>query len=89
MYTVNVNGETWTIEFVPSFDYNLMRSDGTYTIGVCNDETKTIYIDKNLRNRFEKNVLKKTDDYLLDNVLNQLTSRYELLNKEEIKLVGV
>lgn len=48
-----------------------------------------IYIDKNLRNRFEKNVLKKTDDYLLDNVLNQLTSRYELLNKEEIKLVGV
>lgn len=52
MYTVNINGETWIIEFVSSSDYNLMRSDGTYTIGVCDDETKTIYINKNLNNNY-------------------------------------
>lgn len=57
MYTVNVNGETWTIEFVSSSDYNLMRSDGTYTIGVCDDETKTIYIDKTLNNTYLQKVL--------------------------------
>lgn len=48
-----------------------------------------IYMDISLRGEFKKSVLRKTDDYLLGSVLNQLVSRYKDLEKEEIKLVGV
>lgn len=34
-----------------------MRSDGTYTIGACDDRTKTIYINNNLHPTLMKKVL--------------------------------
>ena len=41
---ININGETWRVLLVnPKHEY-LLRSNGTYSIGACDDITKTIYI---------------------------------------------
>ena len=52
-----INGEIWYIKFVDPDDYMLMRSDGSISIGACDDPTKTIYINKYLRGDFLKKVL--------------------------------
>ena len=55
MFTIN--GEPWDILFVP-WDHSMMyRSDGSLTIGACDDETKTIYINNQLENKQMKRVL--------------------------------
>lgn len=62
-----------------------------FDIDDINETSKAIekiYIDKNLRNLFEKRVVKTSEKYLLDNVLNQLSCVYEEAEKDEIKLVG-
>ena len=52
-----INGETWYIQFsCPYHDIFIMDS-GEYTIGVCNDEDKTIYLASNLRGKLLKKVL--------------------------------
>ena len=45
----NINGETWRILLV-SPDYPaLQRSDGSYALGMCYDENKTIYMNIELQ----------------------------------------
>ena len=53
----NINGETWRVLFVSPTDYQLMRSDGSYALGVCNDDTKTIYLNTTLDKYMIKKVL--------------------------------
>lgn len=55
MFTIN--GETWYINFVSPFHPMLMRSDGSHTIGACDDMTKTIYINETLGGYMLKKVL--------------------------------
>lgn len=42
MFTIN--GITWEIYRVPAFSKYLQRSDGSYTIGMTDGNTNTIYI---------------------------------------------
>lgn len=42
MFTIN--GETWHVHLVSPNHHELIRNDGSCTIGSCNDITKTIYI---------------------------------------------
>lgn len=53
----NVNGTEWNIAFVKPNSRQLCRSDGTLTIGVCDNNTKTIYINQNLNNYMLMRVL--------------------------------
>ena len=50
-----INGEMWRVLLVSPFHYSLLKSDGTYTLGVCDDRTKTIYINGDLNDeKFNK-----------------------------------
>lgn len=53
----NINGETWYIKFVSPFHPQLIRSDGSVTIGACDDNTKTIYLDDAIDGALMKKVL--------------------------------
>lgn len=53
----NINGEAWDIVLVPPFHPELFRSDGSVTLGSCDDITKTIYIDNALDGYLMKKVL--------------------------------
>ena len=54
---IKINGETWQVLLV-SPDYPmLLRSVGTYALGVCDDDLKTIYINNELSEHKMKNVL--------------------------------
>lgn len=53
MFTIN--NETWYLKFVPSSHYQLSKLNGEKSIGVCDNKTKTIYLD----NRLKGNLLKK------------------------------
>jgi hypothetical protein len=44
----NINGEEWRIVIVSPRHPLLLRTDGSYTIGVCDNNTKTIYISAGL-----------------------------------------
>lgn len=46
MFTIN--GETWGIMFVSPTHPKLYRSDGSLSIGACDDKTKLIYINDQL-----------------------------------------
>lgn len=52
-----INNDEWDIIFVPLYDYNLQRNDGSYAIGVCDNNTKTIYIANSLDPYLMKKVL--------------------------------
>lgn len=54
---LNINGEDWRILLVSSYHPKLQRSNGDYSVGACDDTTKTIYINENLENSFLKKVL--------------------------------
>lgn len=47
-----------------------------------------LYINNDIRCKFDQRAIDTADKYLLDNVLNQLSCIYEELYKEEIKMVG-
>lgn len=53
----NINGEEWYIKFVPETHYMLFRSDGSLTIGTCDDIDKTIYLSNTLSGVKLKKVL--------------------------------
>ena len=55
MFTINK--ETWGVKLVTPQHPKLIRSDGTYSIGSCDDNTKTIYIDESLEPFLMKKVL--------------------------------
>lgn len=54
---VNINGEDWKILLVSSNHPSLVRSDGSVTIGVCDDNKKSIYIVEGLSQFYFKKVL--------------------------------
>ena len=47
---MNINGEYWKILLVAPRHPCLLRSDGSFSIGSCDDITKTIYINQELSN---------------------------------------
>ena len=53
----NINGEEWGVKLVSPFHPILLRSDGSVTLGTCDDITKTIYINDELSDRKMKKVL--------------------------------
>lgn len=53
----NINGETWHIVFVSPYHPALMRSDGSTTIGCCDDYTKTIYLSNEMDDKLMRKVL--------------------------------
>lgn len=52
-----INGEYWQIILVPANHPTLIRSDGSATIGCCDDIDKTIYIYEFLDREMFKKVL--------------------------------
>lgn len=55
MFTIN--GCTWHIKFVNPNNKILKRSNNTYSVGVTDDATKTIYLSKQIYGKFLKKVL--------------------------------
>ena len=53
----NINGEEWKIIAVSPNDPHLKRSDGGYTIGVCDDYLKCIFVATGLSMVLLKKVL--------------------------------
>ena len=51
------NGKTWNLAFVEPYNDNLMRSDGSRTVGVTDNNTKTVYLSNLLRGKFLDKVL--------------------------------
>lgn len=54
---VKINGETWKILLVSPNHPMLMRSNGEFTLGACDDVVKGIYISNNLSDTKFKKVL--------------------------------
>lgn len=54
---ININGENWRVLLVSPFHPQLQRSDGTWSIGACDDYYKTIYLSENLDTKTMKKVL--------------------------------
>ena len=52
-----INGKTWNIRLVRSDSPMLMRSDGSYTVGMCDRTTQAIYISELLQGKFLRKVL--------------------------------
>nr|DAK07820.1 MAG TPA: hypothetical protein [Caudoviricetes sp.] len=42
---LNINGVSWRVLLVPPTSSSLARSDGSYASGVCDNDTKCIYIN--------------------------------------------
>lgn len=40
-----INGEAWNVVLVSPNHPALQRSDGSYTLGMCYDDNKTIYMN--------------------------------------------
>ena len=55
MFTIN--GEHWQIVMCSAHHPMLTRSDGSLSVGACDDASKTIYLNGNLRGDFLKKVL--------------------------------
>lgn len=45
---ININNINWKIKFVPASSGELMRYDGTYTIGMTDNRKKTIFLYNDL-----------------------------------------
>ena len=54
---ININGEEWRVALVSPFHPALQRSDQGYSIGVCDDISKTIYINNELNHEYIEKVL--------------------------------
>lgn len=55
MFTIN--GEQWFVKLCSAHHPMLIRSDGSLSVGACDDASKTIYLNGNLRGDFLKKVL--------------------------------
>lgn len=52
-----INNKTWNIRLTRSDSPMLMRSDESYTVGMCDRTTQTIYISNLLQGKFLRKVL--------------------------------
>lgn len=53
----SINGEEWDILAVSANHPKLIRSDGSRSVASCDDDTKTIYVDRTLQGAFLRKVL--------------------------------
>lgn len=53
----NINGVTWRVLLTSPVHPMLIRSDGSLTIGACDNDTKSIYINEDLDPQLMKKVL--------------------------------
>lgn len=53
----NINGESWRVLLVSPNHPQLYRQDGSLALGVCNDTTKTIYINDEVDSFMRKKIL--------------------------------
>ncbi len=51
------NGIGWKVEFTHPRNPIFKRGDGTHTVGVCDNDTKTIYLADSLKGSMLKKVL--------------------------------
>ena len=51
-----INGIDWEIEWCSPIDDNLRRSDGSLTVGMTDNHTKTIYLSDRLSGEFLRKV---------------------------------
>lgn len=54
---IRVNGEDWRVLLVSSNHPAIQRPDGSFTLGCCDDNMKTIYIVEGLTDFYFKKVL--------------------------------
>ena len=54
---MTINGDKWEIHLVSPYHYQLQRSDGSYTLGACDNNLKTIYINDEISKEYAKKVL--------------------------------
>ena len=54
---INFNGEVWRVLLVSPNHPQLQREDGSWTIGACDNNIKTIYVSDNLDLFMQKKVL--------------------------------
>lgn len=52
-----INGNIWFIKFTQPFDEIFKMSNGGYTVGVCDDTLKTIFLSTKLRGEKLRHVL--------------------------------
>ena len=52
-----VNNQEWNLVFVKPNSRNLMRSDGSITIGMTDNNTKTVYINNKLNEYMKDKVI--------------------------------
>lgn len=52
-----INGIQWRIRYVPAFSEYLQRSDGSYTIGMTDGNTNSVYICNKLRGEKLRHVI--------------------------------
>ena len=52
-----INGQTWFIKIIDPNNEVFVMDNGMYTIGVCDNNTKTIFLSNQLRGNLLKNVL--------------------------------
>ena len=52
-----INGEKWRVIFVDSRHPALLKPNGDFAIGACDDFSKTIYLSNNLSGDYLKRVL--------------------------------
>ena len=52
-----INGISWRIKFVHPQDTALMYENGSYTLGMCDRNNKTIYLAENLEGSMLRKVL--------------------------------
>lgn len=52
-----INGENWILQFVRPNSEKLRRSDGVYTLGVTDDNTKTVSIARGMSDYMTNKVL--------------------------------
>lgn len=55
--TFAINDIIWSVRYVPLYSADLMRSDGSYTFGMCDGNVNTIYIANGLDAAFTERVL--------------------------------
>lgn len=54
---ITINGIGWIVKFVHPWDDMLIREDGVRTLGMCDRDTKTIYLAENLEGSMLKKVI--------------------------------
>lgn len=52
-----INGKTWFIKFIDPNSFIFRMPNNKFTIGVCDNRTKTIYLSNKLRGSLLKKVL--------------------------------